>query len=353
MTETTHFSIGLMLKYGDRTAHIPGAEWRPTAPTTHACSAAVLKVECCARGLKVSGSKSTLIGRLTGEPRARARRVANIKKTLALAQRRFRAVDADTPDIDAELGPAKKARSAVMARDGTLKYEAAKDCVDSWAKGQPGFTEEDKAMKQKIWGYEDDRCAFSGVRVKGVGDHMIGMREGFKVGFDHFGANDQWGKIPCASGYNSGNKCWKKVLINGETRWLTYEDFTPEELAIMKETSPDKWQYYNRWLEWRAYAESRGSKLSYANMRNRDETHACIVETHLLRMDAELKETYPLTDEQISAELPARKAKLAALKADYAKDAKIAALKEVSATKDAVIAVLRAQLAAAGIETTD
>ena len=249
-----------------------------------------LKEMCKMNGFKCSGNKSLLIDYLTGR-------------------------------VDGHKKARKKARSAVMARDGTLKYEAAKDCVDSWSKQQPEFTKEDQAMKQKIWGYENGHCAFSGVPCKGVGDHMIGMREGFKVGFHHFGVNDQWGKIPCAPYYNSGNKCWKKVVINGEMRWLTYEDFTPEELAEIKETSPNKFQYYNCWLEWCAYVASRGAKLYYPDMRPRDEMHACIVETHLMRMDVELKKIYSLSNEQISNELPTRKANLEALKAAYAQQA--------------------------------
>jgi len=253
----THFSLELMRKYSARPPRTPNSKCS-TPPTTvmHSSTRAEIATECRCRGLKVGGNKAGLLDRLIGAPSARSRRTAKIHQTLKNAQQALG--KSRTPNINASLGSSKTScRSAFMARDGTLKYEVAKMAVDCWSKTQPEFTPEDAAMKQKIWNYRAGHCAFSGVSVTGVGDHMIGMREGFSSRviprFPHFGTNDRWNKIPCASGYNSGSNCWKKLILNGDPRWITYSEFTTEELTILKETQPDKWRYNNCWLTLKKY----------------------------------------------------------------------------------------------------
>jgi hypothetical protein len=233
-------------------------------------------------------------------------------------------------------------RSNMMARDGTLKYEAAKDFVDSRSHEQPEFTAADDAKKRSIWGYNSGYCAFTGRKVSGVGDHMIGMREGIKRGFNGFGVNDQWGKIPCVSAFNSGKGCWKKLLLKGETRWITYDEFTDEELVLMQETETKKFDYYQQWQEWKKYAHSRGAKLFHADILDRDEMHARILEFYMLQADRDLKETYSMDQAQILINLPRWQDKCAKLRERVRQPAVTAALLTRIAALKAEVAALKA-----------
>jgi len=230
-----------------------------------------LKEACKARGLKVTGNKALLLAYLTGQKDGQKKK----KKVQPVKRRK------------------KKKLAAVLGRVSTMKYAAAKDFVDYLSKTkQPEFTAADRAMKEQIWGFTGNTSAFSDACCKGVGDHMWGMRESFKRGLHHFGANDQWNLINCTSSENSGPKCWKKVVLDGKTRSIVYDEFTAAELIKMKEVSPEKWRNYNCWTKWLEYAKSRGACVRWCNMLNKDELHAIIVTKHLLAMDAELKSYY-------------------------------------------------------------
>jgi hypothetical protein len=345
----THFSLDLMRKYSARSPRVNNAKFStpPQTTTTTRSTRAEIASECRCRGLKVGGNKAQLLARLTGEPGGRSKRRSKIQLTLKNARRILG--QSCTPNINASLDRSKTAcRSAFMARDGTLKYEVAKMAVDYWSKTQPKFTPKDAVMKQKIWNYRAGHCAFSDAPVTGVGDHMIGMREGFSSRvvprFPHFGTNDQWNKIPCAPGYNSGSKCWKKLLLNGELRWITYSEFTPEELTIMKETLPDKWRHYNCWLTWKKYSESRGAKLSYPDMSNRDKVHALILESGMIPIDVRLKESFEMTEDEINAQLPKLEGEVAAKREWAKKSPSIRALTTALANAHARIAVLEDNL---------
>jgi hypothetical protein len=336
MSIQTHFCLNLMLKYGDRRPRACG-----TGTDFKKINAKVLKSECKARGLKVGGSKADIVARLTGEAGGRTRRAAKLKTTMELA-RQVLGEDC-SPNIATQFPAAKETRSNVMARDGTMKYEAAKDFVDSRSHEQPEFTATDEAAKCRIWkmkpgGY----CAFTGRKVSGVGDHMIGMREGIKRGFNEFGVNDRWGKIPCVSGYNSGILCWKKLVLKGETRWITYDEFTEEQLVLMQETQPKKFDYYQCWQEWKKYVFSRGAKLSHPDILNRDETHARILEFYMLQADLDLKETYSMDQEQILINLPKWQDKCAKLREQAQQPAITAALLTRIAALEAENAELKA-----------
>jgi len=229
-----------------------------------------LKEACKERGFKVTGKKTLLLDYLTGKQDGRKK-----KKAAPVKKRK------------------KKKLSAVLSRVSTMKYAAAKDFVDYLSKTkQPEFTLADKTMKEKIWGFTGNKSAFSDACCKGVGDHMWGMRESFKRGLAHFGANDPWNLINCTSSENSGQQCWKKVQLDGKTKSIVYDEFTTAELIKMKEKSPDKWRNYNCWTEWKAYAKSRGASVCWRDMHVKDEQHAIIVIKHLLAMDAELKSFY-------------------------------------------------------------
>ena len=233
---------------------------------------AELKEACKAGGLKVTGNKPLLLDYLTGRQDGRKKK----KKTLPAKPRRK-----------------KKKLPAVLGRVSTMKYAAAKDYVDYLSKTkQPAFTTADREMKEKIWGFTGNTSAFSDASCNGVGDHMWGMRESFRRGLFHFGANDQWNLINCTSSENSGAQCWKKVTIDGQKKSIVYDTFTEGELTKMQEDMPNKWRNYNCWMRWKAYAKSRGASICWRDMNAKDELHAVIVTKHLLAMDAELKSYY-------------------------------------------------------------
>jgi hypothetical protein len=158
-----------------------------------------------------------------------------------------------------------KKQTNVMKRKSTLAYEKMKDIINKKDEAQPIYTPEDDAKKQQIFGYITGQSAFSHVKVNpNKGDHIYGIRERVNIN-GIVGSNTKWNMIPCSESENSGENCWKKVKSLKKN--LVYDKFTDEEKSLFDSKTKD---YYTKFLEWEKYAESRGAKLYYTNMKKID-----------------------------------------------------------------------------------
>ena len=171
-------------------------------------------------------------------------------------------------------------KTNVMKRKTTLAYEKMKDIVDLKDINQPIYTPEDDKKKQKIFGYVNGESAFSNKRVNpNKGDHIYGIRE--RVTRDGIvGSNTKWNMISCSSSENSGKDCWKKVKPLNKN--IVYDNFTEEEILTFDSITKEK---YQKFLQWKKYAESRGASLFYTNMKEIDEKIQNKVEKYLTMLD--------------------------------------------------------------------
>jgi hypothetical protein len=179
-------------------------------------------------------------------------------------------------------------KSHLQARDSTLLKDAGLTLVDYYDKHfNIQFTPADAEEKQKIWGCckieKEENKSSSKKKILGVksalsnaicstsavGDHIYGIREINGI----LGSNSQWNLIPCI---HSENVSWKTVLVNGKTKNIVEDLFTPDEInnlskekIILNLSSNNSieidsdYDRYMKFIKWKNYVESRGARMFY------------------------------------------------------------------------------------------
>jgi hypothetical protein len=160
----------------------------------------------------------------------------------------------------------KKKSSHIMNRVTTMAYEAMRDYVDNVLDTkQPEFTAKDKAMKEEIFGFKGKTSFLSGVKCKGVGDHIRGVREGIQAGYNWVGSNSKWNTVLVI---HAENVSYKKVKTGKKTKNLAYDEFSTEE---QNKFSGLQMKIYTSIKRWEKYVESRGAHMYWENQRKNDD----------------------------------------------------------------------------------
>jgi len=179
----------------------------------------------------------------------------------------------------------KKSRSYTINRLHTMTYSCLKDDLKEIEINQPKFTTIDRQKKEEIFGYSGKKSFISGNICKGIGDHIYGIREGLHDGHDWVGSNTQWNIVPLTQ---SENKNYKRVTIDNRIINLAYDILTEEDIKKLPE---DKKVIYNKLKSWKSYVNSRGAKMYWENMRERDLVNTKIVSENLMVMDNQRRNT--------------------------------------------------------------
>ena len=180
-------------------------------------------------------------------------------------------------------------KSHLQARDSTLLKDAGLTLVDYYDKHfNLSFTDVDAEEKQKIWGCckiekQENKSTSKKQKILGVksalsnaicstsavGDHIYGIREINGI----LGSNSQWNLIPCI---HSENVSWKTVLVDGKTKNIVEDIFTPDEINNLSKEKiqlnlssnnsieiDSDYDRYTKFITWKKYVESRGAKMFY------------------------------------------------------------------------------------------
>ena len=136
-------------------------------------------------------------------------------------------------------------KTNILSRLSTMQYEAVKDYIDKhYEVNQPKFTAADKEEKIKIWNLRNEKgdiiSAFNKNKSNiNKGDHIYGIREGFKFKKNIIGSNSLWNMVPCGQ---ADNVTWKNIEDKeGNKKNLVYDDFTDEEIKNFDEITKDKY----------------------------------------------------------------------------------------------------------------
>lgn len=160
----------------------------------------------------------------------------------------------------------KRKSSHIMRRVSTMTYEAMRDYVEHVLDvEQPKFTTNDQEMKERIFGFKGKTSFLSGVKCRGVGDHIYGVREGIAAGYDWVGSNSRWNTVPVT---HAENVAYKKVILGSKKKNLVYDEFTAEELS---QFSGLQLKIHTAIKMWAEYVESRGAHMYWKNQRKVDE----------------------------------------------------------------------------------
>jgi hypothetical protein len=158
--------------------------------------------------------------------------------------------------------------SHIMSRVTTMAYEMMRDRVNhTLDTKQPEFTPKDKTMKGEIFGFDGKTSFISGMKCKGVGDHIYGVREGFAAGCDWVGSNSKWNTVPVT---HKENVSYKKVVIGGVRKNLAFDIFSTEERATFNE---EQEMIYTKIKKWEKYVCSRGAHMYWENQREYDDKY--------------------------------------------------------------------------------
>ena len=179
-------------------------------------------------------------------------------------------------------------KSYLQARDSTLLKDAGLTLVDYYDKKKNiPFTEDDKKMKENIWGCKkvENQSATPSKRIKisaiksalsdnicslsAVGDHIYGIREINNV----LGSNSEWNLIPCT---HAENVSWKTVTVNGKSKNIITDKFTDEEIKNLDKnkitvgtvTIDSDYDRFTKFKKWEIYVTGRGAKMFYYGRNN-------------------------------------------------------------------------------------
>ena len=160
----------------------------------------------------------------------------------------------------------KKKTSHIMSRVATMAYEAMRDYVTHVLDTkQPEFTAKDQAMKEEIFGFKGKTSFLSGIKCKGTGDHIYGVREGIQAGYNWVGSNSKWNTVPVI---HAENVAYKKVKIGKKKKNLVYDEFSAEE---QNKFSGLQMKIYTAIKRWEKYVESRGAHMYWKDQRKIDD----------------------------------------------------------------------------------
>lgn len=168
-----------------------------------------------------------------------------------------------SPDVR----PSPKKKCPIRSRSSTMAAETCKKIayvLDD--KHTIPFTEEDRAMKKKIWEYKSGASAINNEQEANPkkGDHIWGLNEapfiemnGIK--YKRIGSDSDWNRIPCT---HKENVAWKRIKNIDGIKNIVYDfDTIDANQEIQDRMNDDSRGYFRKYKLWKEYCDSRGAKM--------------------------------------------------------------------------------------------